>query len=338
MGNKVLVTGASGFIAGHCILDLLSHGYEVRGSVRNLARVKQIREMLGRYSDRAASVEFVEANLLDADSWLRAIDGCDSVMHVASPVPVVQPKDPNEVIRPAKEGAINVLSAARTMGIKRVVMTSSVAAVYTTGRREGVYTAEDWTNLSDSHMTAYSRSKTEAEQAAWAFVEDGGGPELVTVNPALVLGPALEADYGSSLEVLVKLMSGKFPLLPRLGVNIVDVRDVATLHRLALEVEGAAGHRFLCGDEFMWLTEVAECVREYLPAFRSRISTRTMPDFLVRFVALFVKELEGFVNDIGKSKLIDSSPARAIGWQPRSAKVAICDGAQSLVDLGIARA
>ncbi|MCB1692967.1 MAG: aldehyde reductase [Pseudomonadales bacterium] len=335
MNKTVLVTGASGFIAGHCILDLLNAGYNVRGTVRDLSRAPAIRETLARHNARAADIEFVTADLMDADSWREAVTGCDGVYHVASPVPVIQPKNPDEVIVPAREGTLNLLGAAREAGIQRVVLTSSTASVFSNSRESGVFTGSDWTDLTKKDLSPYIRSKTVAERAAWDFVE-GGGPELAVVNPGLVMGPALESDYGSSLEVLVKLLRGDFPFLPRLGFECVDVRDVASLHRLALETPEAVGQRFLCANGFWWLKDIAQALKADFPAFR--ISSREMPDFLVRVASLFIKEIEQFADDVGRVKKVDNAPARSIGWQPRDIEVAIRDGAQSLIDLGIVKA
>lgn len=335
MSNKVLVSGASGFIAGHCIIELLNHGYEVRGTVRDMSRTDKLRATLAKHSNHADKIELVEADLLDADSWVAAAAGCESVLHVASPLPVIQPKDPDEVVRPARDGTINVLTAARAQGVRRVVLTSSTAAVMSSARTSGHYTADDWTDLDRTDLSPYIRSKTIAELAAWDDVKTHGTPELAAVNPGLVLGPALEADYGSSLEVLVKLMHGDFPLLPRLSWECVDVRDVASLHRLALEAPEAAGHRYLCGNGSRWLQDIAGTLVADFPDFRSKIARRNMPDFLVGIAAIFVKEIAQFAKDVGKARHLDNSPARGIGWDPRPVEVAIHDGAQSLIDLGI---
>lgn len=336
MSKHVLVTGASGFIAAHCIIELLNHGYTIRGTVRDASRSEKLRAMIAKHSSRTDALEFVSADLTDAASWDAAAAGCDGILHVASPVPVIQPDNADEVIRPAREGTENVLNAALKHGVSRVVVTSSVAAMMQSDRTSGTYTDDDWTNLSKPNLSPYVQSKTIAEQAAWDFVKDNHELELATVNPALVLGPALEADYGSSLEVLVILMSKQYPLLPRLGLEIVDVRDVATLQRLALEHPEAAGKRLLCANGFRWMSDIAGQVKQEFPAFDD-IPSREMPNFMVKVASIFIKEIAQFVDGVGKVKMTDHTPALDLGWQPRDAAEAIRAGAQSLVDLGIVR-
>ena len=219
--SKVLISGASGFIAGHCILEMLNHGYDVRGTLRDAERGQAIKVILANHTDRIDALEFVSADLMNEASWVEAARGCDSIMHVASPVPVVQPEDEDDVIVPAKTGTINVLKAATASGIKRVVLTSSTAAVTSGRRNSGTFTDQDWTDLSRSDLSPYVKSKTVAEKAAWEYAKEHD-LELVSVNPALVLGPALEADYGSSLEALYLLMTGAYPILPKLGFEIVS--------------------------------------------------------------------------------------------------------------------
>jgi len=240
MSSQVLVTGASGFIGAHCVLDLLNHGYAVRGTLRNGSRAEHVRTVLQAHGANIEKLSFAEATLTDASCWIDAIKGCDAVFHVASPVPTVQPKNPEEVISPARVGTLNVLKAAAEAGVTRVVLTSSVASILGGISENRLYTAEDWSDPSDPHLTAYSLSKTLAEKDAWQFSSEHG-INLTTIHPSLVLGPALESDYGSSLEALVKLLTFAVPLLPRFGFEIVDARDVASLHRLALEQEASVG-------------------------------------------------------------------------------------------------
>jgi nucleoside-diphosphate-sugar epimerase len=330
--TKVLITGASGFIAGHCIIEMLNHGYEVRGTLRDTGRGEALKANLAKHSDRIDALEFVAADLMDEASWVEAARDCDSILHMASPVPVVQPADENEVIVPAKTGTLNVLKAATANGIKRVVLTSSVAAVMSGSRDSGTFTDQDWTDLSRTDLSPYVKSKTVAEAAAWDYAEQNE-LELVSVNPALVLGPALESDYGSSLEALYLLMTGAYPILPKLGFEIVDVRDVAVLHRLALESSEAAGQRYLCANGFRWYVDIAKTVKAAHPQLK--IPTSQMPNGVAKIAGIFLKEIKQFLPDLGRLKEIDNAPALALGWQPRDADTAIRDGAQSLVDLKI---
>ncbi len=332
--EKILLTGASGFIAGHCIIDMLNHGYSVRGTVRDVSRGDRLKAFLANHTDHIDRLEFAAADLTDADSWLAAAEGCDGILHVASPVPVVQPKNADEVIRPAREGTLNVLAAAKHHGISRVVLTSSTAAVMSSNRTSGDYTEDDWTDLGRTDLSPYVQSKTIAERAAWDFVADNGGLTLSTVNPGLVLGPALESDYGSSLESLVLLMNSQYPMLPRIGFECVDVRDVASLHRLAYERPEAAGRRFLCTNGFRWLSDIANQIKREFPDYAD-IPSREMPNWLVRIAAVFMAEVAQFAKDVNQVRSADNSPALAIGWQPRDVDEAIRAGAQSLIEHGI---
>jgi nucleoside-diphosphate-sugar epimerase len=330
---KVLITGASGFIASHCILEMLGHGYDVRGTLRKLDRGDALKAILAPHTDRIDGLEFAAADLLDEASWVDAAQGCDAILHVASPVPVIQPKDENEVIVPARTGALNVLKAARANGIRRVVLTSSTAAVMSSAGESRTFTDQDWTDLAQPGLSPYAKSKTIAEQAAWAYVQEHPEVELATVNPAMVLGPALESDYGSSLEALYLMMTGAYPMLPRLGFEIVDVRDVASLHRLALEHPEAAGNRYLCANGFRWFVDIARTVKADHPD--RKVPTAQMPNLVARLAGVFLKEVKQFLPDLGQRKAVDNGPARTLGWAPRDVDLAIRDGARSLIELGI---
>lgn len=337
MTKKLLVTGASGFIGTHCVLELLNNGYQVKGTVRNLERAEQIRNIMKKHTKKADAIEFVQAELTEAASWEEAMNGCSGVLHIASPVPVVQPKNADEVIIPAREGALNVLKAAKKNGVSRVVMTSSVSAVWGKGREGSrMYSESDWTYTDDPDQSPYSLSKTFSEKAAWEFVEEHGTPELVVINPSFVFGPALETDYGSSLEILYKILKGKYPMVPKLGFEIVDVRDVAVLHRLAYESPKAVGRRFLCSSGFRWLKEMSIFLRENFPEYRDKISVREMPNLLFKIIAIFDGSVARFVPNLEIKKEIDISPAREVlGWIPRSPEESMEAGAHSLIDLGI---
>ena len=334
--TKVLITGASGFIGAHTVLEFLNNGYEVRGSIRDLNRADSLKSMLAKHTEHIENLEFVAATLTEADGWHEAVAGCDGVIHVASPVPIEQPKDPNEIIVPARDGVLNVLRAAQAAGIKRVVQTSSVAAVSANAKGDSaIQTAADWTDVKHPTANAYSQSKTLAEQAAWDFVKQHEEMELVTIQPAMVLGPALEADYGSSLEAVYVLMTGKYPMLPHMGFGIVDVRDVAHLHRIGFEHPDAAGQRLLCSNGFRWFKAISACLANEFPAFEKKLPSRELPDFVIKIMALFDPVMAFTAKSLGSQVDYDCSPAKALGWQPRSPEEAIKAGGKSLIDLSV---
>tara|TARA_R110000772_G_scaffold233825_1_gene345402 strand:+ start:253 stop:1275 length:1023 start_codon:yes stop_codon:yes gene_type:complete len=337
---KVLVTGATGFIAGHVILQLLEAGHEVRGTARSASSAARLNETFSKYAGRPIAIDLVAANLERDDGWAEAVAGMDFVQHVASPFPSGVPKDPNELIRPATDGALRVLKASRAAGVKRVVMTSSMAAIaYGWGEnRPAVLTEEHWSNpdnLKDN--TAYTRSKTIAERAAWDYVNgEGKGLELAVINPAAVLGPVMSGDLSASLELLTMPLSGKIPAVPRIGFGIVDVRDVAAAQVAAMTVPGAAGERFLVSQPFMWFSDVADVLRDAFPAYAKKLPKGTMPDFMLKIVAVFNPALKQVIPELGRQRQISNEKARTIlGWTPRTANEAIIDGAQSLIDAGV---
>tara|TARA_R110002072_G_scaffold31735_19_gene97790 strand:+ start:33789 stop:34799 length:1011 start_codon:yes stop_codon:yes gene_type:complete len=333
---KVLITGASGFIGTHTVLEFLNNGYEVRGSIRDLARAESLKTMLSKHTEHIQNLEFVAASLTEPDSWAEAVAGCDGVIHIASPVPIEQPKDPNELIIPAREGALNVLKAAQLAGIKKIVLTSSVAAVSSNDKGDSApQTAADWTDINHPTANPYAMSKTLAEQAAWDFVKQHEGMELTTIQPAMVLGPALEADYGSSLEAVYVLMQGKYPMIPHMGFSIVDVRDVANLHRLAYEVPEANGQRLLCANGFRWFKAISACLSNEFPAYDKKLPSRELPDFVIKILGLFDPVMAFTVKSLGQQVDYDCTPAKALGWNPRSPEDAIKAGAKSLIDLGV---
>ncbi|KCZ91686.1 SDR family oxidoreductase [Hyphomonas johnsonii] len=337
---RVLVTGATGFIAGHVILQLIAAGHEVRGTARSAASGPNLNAVLSKYAGKPVSIELVAANLDRDEGWAEAIFGMDFVLHVASPFPAGVPKDPDDLIRPARDGALRVLKAAKAAGVKRVVLTSSMAAIaYGWGdQRPALLTEEHWSNpdnLKDN--TAYTRSKTIAERAAWDYVNgEGKGLELAVINPAAVLGPVMSGDLSASLELLTQPMSGKIPAVPRIGFGIVDVRDVASAHVAAMTVPEAAGERFLVSQPFMWFSEVVEILRAEFPAYQKKLPKGTLPDFLLKGMALFNPSLKLILPELGRERNISNEKARRVlGWQPHTAEEAILAGAHSLVDAGV---
>jgi dihydroflavonol-4-reductase len=334
------VTGGTGYIAGFCIAQLLQDGWRVRTTVRGPAKTGQVRSSVGKISnDGVETIEFTEADLNDDENWERAVAGVDYVLHVASPFPRTIPKTEAELIRPARDGAWRVLKAARDAGVKRVVMTSSIAAIiHGHGSYPGVFIESNWTdetNLADTGP--YERSKTIAERAAWAWHADQGGAlELVTVNPSTVIGPVLSADFSFSIEVVRKLLDGSVPAIPRLGFDLVDVRDIARLHILAMMTPSAAGHRFIGAGEFLWGEEIASILKHGLAEGTRRIPSMVVPDFLVRVFALFDSAVRGQLFNLGKEKLVSSDKARKmLGWTARPASETILDTAQSLQANGL---
>jgi dihydroflavonol-4-reductase len=280
---------------------------------------------------------------LNADAgWAEATDGCDFVLHVASPFPSNVPKDENELIAPARDGALRVLGAARDARVKRVVLTSSFAAIgYGAKDRTAPFTEEDWTNLKDPSVQPYQRSKTIAERAAWDFIaREGGGLELAVVNPVGVLGPVLGPDYSTSILMVKRMLQGAVPGCPDLRFGAVDVRDVADLHLKAMTDPAARGERFLAtsGDSLSVL-QMARILKEDLGPAAQRVSTRALPNWLVRGVALFNPEIKGLLPELGKHKNASNEKARRLlNWAPRSPRDAILATARSLLELGLLKA
>jgi len=340
-GDLVLVTGGSGFIGVHCILRLLEAGYRVRTTVRSLEREGEVRAMLSEGgAEPGAALEVVEADLTADAGWPEAVVGCRTVLHVASPFPSVQPRNPFELIVPAREGALRVLRAARDAGVARVVLTSSFAAIgHGHPPTDRPFTEEDWTELDDK-ATPYVRSKTLAERAAWEFVaREGGGLELAVVNPVGVLGPVLGPDLSSSIRLVKGALDGAMPLAPRLYFNVVDVRDVADLHLRAMTDPAAAGERFLAvADGPVSIKDVADVLRAHLGEAAKRVPTREAPDWVVRLLALVNGEARGIVHDLGMVRRASNEKARRLlGWEPRSNEEAILATAQSLMRLTLVR-
>lgn len=340
--DRVLVTGGTGFVGAHCLVDLLAHGYTVRTTVRDLKRAEDIRAMLrvgGVAEDAIAGVEFAQANLLEDTGWQAAVAGCTYVQHVASPFPEHVPKDENELIAPAREGTLRVLRAARDAGVRRVVVTSSFAAIgYGHPASKQRFDENDWTIVDGPGVFPYQKSKTLAERAAWEFVRrEGVGMELSVVNPVGIFGPVLGPDYSTSIVLLKRVLRGDVPGMPNFSFGIVDVRDVASLHRLAMVSPEAAGERFLSTTEhFIPAVEMAKILKERMGAQGRRVKVHVLPNFMIKLVALFDKGVAQVVPELGKVKDATSEKAqRVLGWQPRSVVEAIVSSGESLERLGL---
>ena len=343
-GELVLVTGGSGFIGAHCILQALAAGYRVRTSVRSLKREAEVRAMLKTGgAGNLDKLSFAAADLMSDSGWAEAVAGCDYVLHVASPFPPTVPKHEDELITPAREGALRVLRAAKAAGAKRVVLTSSFAAIgYGQGERSAPFTEKDWTDPSGADVRAYTKSKTLAERAAWDFIgREGGALELAVVNPVGVLGPVLGPDYSTSILIVQKLLDGALPGCPRVGFGLVDVRDVADLHLRAMTNPAAKGERFLAiagAGEFVWMREVAEILKRRLGPAAARAPTRELPNWLVRIAAMADPTVAQIVPELGKTRAGSNEKAkRLLGWAPRSNEDAIVATAESLIRLGLVK-
>ena len=334
MAETVLVTGGSGYIGSWCVIELLRRGYVVRATVRNLRSEAPVRAAIDALGHAHNSLSFHAANLTSDDGWDEAVAGCDHVLHVASPLSIVEPRDPMTIIGPARDGALRVIAAAIKAGVKRVVMTSSVAAA-SQGHDapDGVGDETNWSDGDDVRIGAYARSKTIAERAAWDLIASSGGTTtLTTVNPTLVLGPVLSRDFSGSVQVVERLLSGRVPGVPRLGFNVVDVRDVADLHIRAMTSEAAVGQRFIAAGAWTWMGEMAEMLRANLGADAAKVPTRKAPDFLLRLVGVFDREVGSVAGNLGRKRDHTSAKAHSVlGWQPRPTQDTVHDCARSLI-------
>jgi nucleoside-diphosphate-sugar epimerase len=338
--SRVLVTGGSGFVGSHCILQLLAAGHEVRATVRSLARESDVRAMLAQGGvERGERLTFAAADLTADGGWSEAVAGCELVLHVASPFPMRAPRREEELIMPAREGTLRVLRAARDAGVRRVVLTSSFAAIgYGHPARSTPFDETTWTDTAAPGVSAYVKSKALAERAAWDFMSaEGGRLELAVVNPVGILGPVLGPDYASSIQMVRRLLDGAIPALPRVMFGIVDVRDVADLHLRAMVNPAAAGERFLAtAGDFMTVAGVATVLKTRLGAIGARVSTREAPDWIIRLAAPFVAEARATVPELGKAKNATSEKARRVlGWSPRPREEAIIATGESLARLGL---
>jgi nucleoside-diphosphate-sugar epimerase len=332
-GQTVLVTGGSGFLGGWCVIELLRRGYSVRTTVRDLAKEPQVRAAVGSEVDPGDRLTVLAADLMSDEGWADAVAGCDYVLHVASPFPPKQPKDPDELIVPARDGTLRVLRAALDAGVKRVVVTSSVAAIrLSNGGEPRPLDERDWTDPDSPGLTPYIRSKTIAEQAAWELVRSQDAADrLAAVNPGAIVGPLLSDDPSYSLQAINRMLGG-MPGVPQLGFSFVDVRDVAKLHVLAMTAPAAGGERFIAVERFLWMAEVGSVLRERLGERARKVPRRTVPNLVVRGLALFDGELRGVVSDLGTKVTYSADKAKTrLGWSPRPAEDAIADCAESFL-------
>ena len=335
--ETVLVTGGSGYVGGWIIVTLLRRGYHVRTTLRSLSKEGAVRSAIASQVPSEDRLSFFAADLLSDNGWESAVAGCDYVLHVASPLGGTVPKG-TDLVSPAREGTLRVLRAASRKGVRRVVITSSTdAARPPRSGRPGVGAAVDesvWTDPEQRNLPEYPRSKTLAERAAWGFIEEAqDGMTLATILPGLILGPVIAREFAGSVEIVSRMLAGKFPALPRVGFNIVDVRDLADLHLKAMVTPEAAGQRFLAAADFLWMSDIAKLLREHFSASAAKVPKHKLPDFVLRLAALLGQQEAVFLAPmLGVRTEIDGTKARRLlDWRPRPASAAVLDCAESLI-------
>ena len=330
--EKVLVTGGSGFIALHCIDQLLEKGFMVRTTIRSESRKEEINKAMDKYPNLDQNLEFHICDLLKDEGWEAAVDGCDYVLHVASPFILEVPSDENVLIKPAVDGTLRVLNACSKAHVKKVVLTSSVAAVAYGHGAEKTYDESDWSNTGeDSGITPYAKSKTLAEKAAWNFVEELDPDkkfDFTVINPVGVFGPMLTRDIGTSNSLVSRLINGELPACPATHMGYVDVRDVAKAHVFSMLNSSTNNKRIIVSESEMFFVDVGRILNE---AGFKKSPTKQMPNWLVKFLAIFIKELSGVTKSLGRRVDTDKSLAKSLfDWQYISAKDSILDTANQL--------
>ena len=338
MAGTVLVTGGTGYIAGELIDQLLAQGWCVRTTARSKAKSEP--GLRARSPNAGDQLYVFEADLTSDAGWDLAAEGCTHVAHLASPLPASKPRHEDELIVPAREGALRALRAAKGAGVKRFVMTSSMAAIaYGHPRSKTIFNEADWTDVTSGDAYAYVKSKTIAERAArdWVAAE-GEGIEFVTVNPSLVIGPVHGSDYSTSVEAIKKLLEGSMPGLPNFGFGVVDVRDVADMHVRCLTAPDMAGERFICSGPWMTMADIARVLREGLGGQARKVPTRRLPDWVVRIAALFDPVVRQVIGELGNTRESPADHAREkLGWVPRPVEESILDTAHSLIAHGVVK-
>jgi dihydroflavonol-4-reductase len=342
--DRVLVTGATGFIAQHCILQLLEAGYLVRGTARSAGRTQEIVDILEPHLSEAGKVrlpdlDVVAADLTKDEGWEEAVMDCRYVLHVASPLPRAAAKNDDELVVPARDGTLRVLRAANAMGVERVVLTSSISAIVYGNDRSRTFDESDWTNLHGKRIGAYDKSKTIAERAAWSFIDTLGADatlQFVVINPGLVLGPLLSADWGTSGELVKRIIDHDVPAIPDISLAMVDVRDVASAHVSALTTPGAAGQRFICVEANHSMMEVAVILKRHLGPLGYKIPTKRLPSIAIRIMALFDSTIRLAMNDLGTSQTANNQRIRTVlQWSPRNLDEMTISMADSMIHYGV---
>ena len=334
--EKVFVSGGTGYIALHCISQLIKKGFHVKTSLRDMNRKSEVINSVSKVVNCNDKIEFCELDLLKDDGWNDAVSGCDYVLHVASPVLFGMPKDPDTLIKPALEGITRCLKAAVKHKVKRFVMTSSFAAIGS-GSDKIEFDDNDWTDL-NNEKHAYNISKTKAELFLWDYInslEESDKIEVCAINPVVVIGPSLSDDTGTSNLAIRKLLDGSMPFIPKFGIDLVDVRDVADMHIEAMLNQNSVGKRFLLSSHTMWYSELANILREN--GF-SKAPKYVVPNMFIRIFSLFDKEAKLALDRLGKKYTLHSNNARNIlNWEPRDIREAIIETAKQLRELKIVK-
>jgi dihydroflavonol-4-reductase len=333
MAQTVLVTGGSGFVAGWCIVELLRRGYTVRTTLRSLAKEPAVRVAIASATDAGEALSFHAADLNADSGWDAAMDGCEFVLHVASPLGTDGEKDPAALIAPARDGTLRVLRAATGAGVRRIIMTSAAtAATPLLKSADSVSDETQWFDPQETIVGAYRISKRLAERAAWDFMQRQRGTDFSTILPGAVFGPILGSENLGSVQVIGRLLQGRVAGNPRLGFEVVDVRDLATVHILAMTSQHSPGERFLATGEFLWMAEISRILREHLGDAAGKVPTRVLPDFVLRAVSLFDPGLRFLTPSLGRKHVHSTAKAqRMLGWQSRPARETLVDCAKSLI-------
>ena len=332
----MLITGISGYIGQHCAIELIKNGYSVKGSVRNLKKIDEVTNGLNKQIQTDDNLEFCQLDLLVDNGWQEAMKDCDFVLHVASPYITYQPKDENELIKPAVEGTERVLKFAKQSAIRRVVLTSSIVAMLGDANTSIDINTNSWTNINAKNVSAYVKSKTMAEKFAWDFVEnqDKNHPlELVVINPGPVFGPSISGNLtGASMSMYKDLITGKMPMLPQSSINMSDVRDIAKIHVIALEKSKAVSKKFVVSKEKPYsFQEMAQILKS---EGYSKVSTKVAPNFFLRFMSIFSNDIKGMLPFIGYTYSADVSETMKIfNWKPISLRKTVLDTAESINEL-----
>ena len=332
--DKVLVTGATGYIGLHCIHQLLNQGYAVNGSIRSPERKEEIFEALKNHNTSTENLNLFTFNLTEDDGWDEGMEGCDYLLHVASPI-ALENHDEDFFVKPAVAGVKRAFKFAKKHNVKKVVLTSSVAAIFDTLEEKTYYDETDWSDPDNPSISHYAKSKTLAERAAWDFVKNEDNPfELAVINPALVIGPSLSGDLGESNKAIAMVATGKMPVAVPLQFGYVDVRDVATAHVLAMQNSNSNGERFALAEKDLWYKDVAKVLREN--GF-DKAPTFNVPVWLAKILANFSKELKITLPYLGRVRSVkNTSKAKDIlGWNPRPAEESIIDIAEQIKEMGL---